>query len=187
MYGLVNNGVRTFVVEHHGSETWEAICAKLGLDADEFETMTAYGDDLTYDLVGAVSETLDLSAETVLEVFGEYWVGYAKSTAVGKLIDLGGDTFWERIRSLDDMHERIQNTMPHLEPPGFDLEDVPNGNRRLHYYSKRDGLASMVVGLLHGLAKECGVEVDIEHIEAKADGADHDVFGLSIKSPAVAT
>lgn len=182
MYGLVNNGVRTFVVDNHGEETWNLICDKAGLDAEEFETMTAYDDSVTYAMVAAVSETLDLSSDTVLEVFGRYWVGFAQSTAIGKLIDLGGDTFWERIRGLDDMHERVQNTMPDLDPPGFDLEDLPDGTKRLHYYSSRDGLAPMVVGLLHGLATECGIEVEIDHVEAKADGSEHDIFQLSVKT-----
>ncbi|MEM9341629.1 MAG: heme NO-binding domain-containing protein [Pseudomonadota bacterium] len=186
MYGLVNNGVRTFVVDAHGEQVWREICEKANVDPDEFETMTAYDDMHTYALVGAVSETLNLPAETVLEVFGEYWVGYSKTTAIGKLIDQGGETLWERIRGLDDMHERIQMTMPELEPPSFELEDMPGGSRRLHYHSSRDGLAPMVIGLLKGLAEECGVEVDIQHLEHKASGADHDVFGMRIKAKAAA-
>ncbi|MCG6882189.1 MAG: heme NO-binding domain-containing protein [Silicimonas sp.] len=180
MYGLVNNGVRTYVIENHGKACWSAICAKAGVDEQEFETMTAYDDAVTNAMVGALSETLGLTVETALEVFGRYWVGFAQSTAIGKLIDMSGDTFWDRLRGLDDMHERIQNTMPELDPPGFDLEDMPDGSRRLHYHSSRNGLAPMVVGLLHGLAEECGLEVRIDHLVAKADGADHDVFGLSV-------
>ena len=79
MYGLVNNGVRTFIVENHGEDVWNAICAKAGVDTQEFETMTAYDDALTYAMVGAVSETLDLPAESVLKVFGRYWVGFAQA------------------------------------------------------------------------------------------------------------
>lgn len=186
MYGLVNNGVRTFVLESHGEETWQDICAKAGTSHDEFETMTAYDDALTYSMVGAVSETLDLPSDKVLEVFGEYWVGYAKSTAIGRLIDQGGETLWDRIRGLDDMHERIQMTMPDLEPPSFDLEELDDGSCHLHYYSKREGLAPMVIGLLHGLAEECGVSVDIQHLQSKADGMDHDVFGLRIRAAVAA-
>lgn len=184
MYGLVNNGVRNFVLENYGEDTWSEICAKASVDADEFETMAAYDDAVTYALVGAVSSTLDVPAEKVLEIFGDYWVGYAKSTAVGKLIDQGGDTLWERLRGLDDMHERIQMTMPDLAPPSFDLEDMRDGTHRLHYFSERDGLAPMVVGLLHGLATECGVKIKVDHLSLRSEGADHDVFGLMILADA---
>ena len=180
MYGLVNNGMRTFVVDAHGEDTWHAICEDAGVDVAEFETMTAYDDAITGALVGAISRHLDLPVAEVLEVFGTYWVGYSKQTAIGKLIDHGGETLWERIRGLDDMHERVQLTMPDLEPPSFDLEPLADGSQRLHYHSTREGLSPMVIGLLHGLAEECGVKVQIEHLASKSHGADHDIFGLRI-------
>ena len=95
-------------------------------------------------------------------MFGEYWVGFSKATAVGKLIDQGSETLIDRIKGLDEMHERIQLTMPHLNPPSFDFEEMPDGNHRLHYISNRDGLAPMVIGLLQGMAKECGVGIAVE-------------------------
>lgn len=180
MYGLVNNGVRAFIIGNHGEDVWLEICARAGVQDEEFENLTAYDDAETYALVGAVSETLGLPVDTVLEVFGEYWVGFSKATAIGKLIDLGRETLVDRIRGLDEMHERIQLTMPHLDPPSFDFEERPDGAHRLHYFSNREGLAPMVVGLLQGLAGECGVEIDVTHTESRADGYDHDIFTLRI-------
>ncbi|RYG90027.1 hypothetical protein EU803_15545 [Loktanella sp. IMCC34160] len=74
--------------------------------------------------------------------------GYAKSTAVGKLIDLGGDTFWERTRNHDDMHERIQKSMPHLKPLGFDLEDaiLHHTAAALQSAFRECGLCARIVG-----------------------------------------
>ena len=180
MYGLVNNGIRTFVVDAHGLETWEEICRKAGVDEAEFDNLTAYDDAHTYALVGAVSETLGVPAEQVLEKFGCYWVGFARSTAVGQLIDQGGESLIERIRGLDEMHERVERLMPHLEPPSFDFTEGEDGRHRLHYHSKREGLAPMVVGLLQGMARESGCGLEIAHVESKADGAPHDVFEFVI-------
>lgn len=184
MYGLVNNGVRTFIVNSHGEETWRAICSKASVPDEEFENLTAYDDAVTYALVEAVSEELDIPADKVLEVFGSYWVGFSKSTAIGKLIDQGAETLIDRIRGLDEMHERIQMTMPHLDPPSFEFEEAPDGNHRLHYISSRDGLAPMVIGLLNGMAEECGVEIDITHAESRQKGATHDVFVVRIERAA---
>lgn len=184
MYGLVNNGVRKFIVDSHGEDVWREICEKAGVPDEEFENLTAYDDQHTYALVGAVSEKLGLPAERVLEIFGEYWVGFSKATAIGRLIDQGSERFIDRIRGLDEMHERIKLTMTHLDPPSFEFEEVSDGNHRLHYISNREGLAPMVVGLLHGMAKECGVTIDVAHAESRSDGADHDVFTLRIETAA---
>ena len=184
MYGLVNNGIRTFIVDNHGQDTWRRICEKAAITDEEFENLTAYDDAITYALVGAVSEELGLGADTVLDVFGHYWVGFSKSTSIGKLVDQGADTLIDQIRSLDEMHERVQMTMPHLDPPSFEFEEMPDGNHRLHYMSSRKGLAPMVIGLLRGMADECGVSIDVTHAESKEDGAAHDVFVFRIESSA---
>ena len=181
MYGLVNNGVRTFIVNAHGEKTWRAICARAEVDDEEFENLSAYDDEITYRLVGAVSAELDLPAEKVLEVFGHYWVGFSKSTAIGKLVDHGAETLIERINGLDEMHERIQMTMPHLVPPSFAFEEGTDGMHVLRYMSHREGLAPMVIGLLHGMAEDCGVALNIHHAEKREEGAPHDVFHLQIK------
>ncbi len=184
MYGLVNNGMRTFIVDRHGEDSWRAICTRARVSDEEFENLTAYDDAQTYALVGAASETLGMPTEKVLQVFGEFWVGFSKASAIGKLIDQGSETLIGRIRGLDEMHERMRLTMPHLNPPSFDFEERADGNHRLHYISNREGLAPMVLGLLQGMAQECGVTIDITHIERRSDGADHDVFSLRISSAA---
>ena len=51
----------------------------------------------------------------------------------------------------------------------------------LHYFSERDGLAPMVVGLLEGLGPLYNVRVGIEQTQQKAEGDDHDVFALQFQ------
>lgn len=184
MYGLVNNGVRKLIVDAHGEEVWRAICEKADVREEEFENLTAYDDAATYALVDAVSDVLALPPHKVLEIFGQYWVGFSKSTAIGKLIDQGGETLIDRIRGLDEMHERIQMTMPHLNPPSFEFEEMPDGNHRLRYISSREGLAPMVAGLLQGMADECGVAIEVALSESRSEGAEHDVFNIRIVSEA---
>lgn len=131
-----------------------------------------------------MSQKLEPPPEKVLEVFGEYWIGFSKQSAIGKLIDMGIETLVERIRDVDEMHERVQHTMPHLDPPSFEFEETASGDYRLKYMSNREGLVPMVIGLLHGMAKDCGVSIDVTHSESRADGADHDVFVLRIGAAA---
>ncbi|SDX34686.1 Haem-NO-binding [Albimonas donghaensis] len=186
MYGLVNNGVKAFILGAHGQGAWDSICAQAGLSGVEFESMVAYDDDLTYRLVGAVADHLGLPAATVLEVFGHFWVDFSRDTSVGRLMVFEGATLVERLRNLDEMHERVKLVMPHLEPPSFEFEPVGEGLHRLHYYSAREGLQPMVIGLLHGLAAESGERVEIDHVARRDDGADHDVFELRMLDAAAA-
>lgn len=180
MYGMVNEGIRTFIETNHGPETWGAICTAAGVERTNFERMASYDDAVTYDLVGAICDHTGLSGAEVLEVFGRFWVDYVGGSSFGNLLKITGKTFVERIEGLDEMHERILISMPHLKPPSFEIEHVNEANYRLHYYSERDGLAPMVIGLLHGLAAETNDRIDIKVAQSKADGADHDVFMIQM-------
>ena len=62
MYGMVNQGIKDYVTDNLGEPTWRKILEKSGLDSDQFETMLAYDDDLTYKLVFAASDVLGLRA-----------------------------------------------------------------------------------------------------------------------------
>ncbi|TYC62399.1 heme NO-binding protein [Rhodobacterales bacterium] len=180
MYGMVNEGIRTFILTNHGAEAWRRICARAGVQEAEFEKMTSYEDELTYKLVDAVGEFTGLDAQDVLKVFGKYWVDFAGGSGFRHLMRLSGPTFIEQVRGLDDLHDRIILSMPHLKPPSFELEDLGGETFLLHYYSDRDGLAPMVEGLLHGIAKDTGEEIDVEQVAFRSEGADHDVFRIRL-------
>ncbi len=180
MYGMVNDGIRTFIVDAHGPDMWQKICATAQVDRDVFERMSSYDDAVTYGLVGAICEHTGMSGEDVLNVFGKFWVGFAGSSSFGELLRMSGNSFVERIRGLDDMHERILLSMPHLRPPSFEIEEVAPQVYDLFYYSEREGLAPMVSGLLEGLAAETGEKVKVTHTVAKAKVSDPDVFRVTL-------
>ena len=180
MYGMVNEGIHKFTVANLGPAAWETICGHAGLEQTTFERMASYDDKITYDLVGAVCLHTGLTTDQALEQFGTFWVTFAKGSPFGNLLRLAGRSFIERLYGLDDMHDRILVSMPHLAPPSFELELLGANLYHLHYYSKREGLAPMVVGLLHGLAADSGESVRVRQIIHKSDTADHDVFEISL-------
>lgn len=180
MYGMVNDAVRTFIVENHGEDVWLRICEDAGVTTREFEQLLTYNDDITYRLVGSISKHLGMDAADVLKHFGQYWPEYARDTSVGKMIRFGGDSFIETLQSLDEMHERVKIAMPEIRPPSFELETVGEDSYRLHYYSDRDGLGPMVIGLLYGLAAQKQTSIEVEHTQQKGVSADHDVFGIRV-------
>ncbi|MEO1662176.1 MAG: heme NO-binding domain-containing protein [Pseudomonadota bacterium] len=182
MYGMVNEGIRTFIEDNFGAEAWRSICDDAEIEMTQFDRLGSYDDSVTYSLVGAVAKHTKLTPEKVLNVFGEYWVDYAGQSGLGNLLKLSGNSFVERVKNLDDMHERILMTMPNLKPPSFELEEVEKDTFDLYYYSDRPGLGAMVIGLLHGLADQTGDKITVEHTQERSAQSDPDVFRIVLKS-----
>lgn len=180
MYGMVNQGIRTFISDNHGPEVWADICDDAGITTDAFESTVTYDDAVTYKLVGSISKCLKLEPGTVLEVFGRFWPHFASETPIGKLIHFGGDNLVDVLDNLDDLHTRVNMSMPDLRPPSFDLEQVDDGRYILHYFTDREGLAPMVIGLVRGLAEQFGQKIEIEPADCRTKGAEHDTFNLTI-------
>lgn len=176
MYGLVNRAVEDLVTTKFGPQTWAEVKARAGVDVEMFVAMSPYPDAVTYDLVGAASEVLGLPAEQVLEAFGEFWMQYSAREGYGELLDLMGDDLPSFLTSLDDLHERLRLSFPHLEPPGLSVDAVTDAGFVVLYRSHRVGLGPFVVGLLRGAAARFGRSVDVRPGRGRADGLDHDEF-----------
>lgn len=168
MYGMVNQGVRAFIVENFGQRDWSEICQSVGLSDDEFEAMATYPDAVTYDIVKTISSKYDMPASQVLEVFGAYWVDYSGQTAIGQLLRFGGNDLLERLDGLNELHERIKLSMPHLKPPSFDFVELAENVFSLRYFSDREGLESMVMGLVRGLSEQTGQAIELTQDETPA-------------------
>ena len=183
MYGLVNKAIESMVTSQFGEPTWQEILEASGAPAGGFISMDKYDDSITYDLVAAASKVLETEASELLEAFGEYWTKYTAEEGFGDLLDMSGSSFEDFLDNLDNMHARVALIFPSLEPPSFHGEKLGDGQYELHYHSERPGLAPMVVGMIRGLAARFDVPVLIEQVEARTDGADHDVFRVREDSP----
>lgn len=185
MYGLVNRAIEQLVVATAGEPAWRQVCARAGVSPDGFIGMQAYPDDMTYRLVGAASEVLGHPPETVLRLFGEYWIVYTAEEGYGELLGACGHDMRSFLAGLDEMHGRVESTFPEMVLPRFTVRDAPDDGYLLHYSSTRAGLAPMVEGLLAGLAQRFGTEVSIERVQRREDGAPEDVFHLRHRGPGV--
>lgn len=176
MYGLVNRAVQGLVVDKLGEAGWEAVRADAGVEVGEFVGLEQYDDGLTYRLVGAASRHLGISSDEVLEAFGHYWVLFTGREGYGEFLRMGGADLRTFLRNLDLLHARVARSYPALKPPSFECQDVDEGTLLLHYRSTRDGLTQMVVGLVKGLGVMFQTDVEVEVVQRKSEGADHDVF-----------
>lgn len=176
MYGLVNQAIEDLVRANHGDGTWEAIKRKAGVDVEAFVAMESYPDEVTYGLVAAASEVLGTPADRLLEAFGMHWTLFTAQKGYGDLLRKGGSSFREFMINLHELHTRVALSFPHLTPPSFWCTDVTDQSLRLHYQSKRAGLAPMVVGLVRGLGAMFNTSVDIVPTRTREEGDDHDEF-----------
>jgi len=181
LYGLVNLAIREMVRSNFGADTWKEICTEAGLERGTFETMTAYPDSITYDLVSASSKVLKADPEQLLQDFGEYWVLFSGRTAHGPLMSTQGKTFVEFVQQLDAMHSRIAMTFTDLSPPSFRCSNITEDALTLHYYTHRPGLAPFVVGLMRGVGKMFQLTLTTTLTVSKGPTCDHDQFQVTFR------
>ena len=176
MYGLVNRAIADLLIQQYGEDAWSAIKDRAGVDIDVFIRMEAYPDEISYRLIEAASEHLQVPQQQLLEAFGRYWTRYTGDEGYGELMEAAGEDLWEFLHNLDELHSRVGLIYPNLTPPSFSCSDQQPGSLVLHYYSKRQGLAPMVVGLVEGLALRFQEKVTIERQLHSERGDDHDSF-----------
>jgi hypothetical protein len=168
--------IQQLVLEKYDEPTWERIKTEARVDVDTFMSLEAYPDTVTYDLVAAASRILEIPADALLEAFGEYWVLYTGKAGYGYLMDPSTSSLTEFLVDLNQLHQRIRMTFPHLQPPHIVCTDVCDESLRLHYYSDRPGLAPMVKGLVKGLGIMFQRNLDITQVAFKGQETDHDEF-----------
>jgi hypothetical protein len=179
MYGLINKAIKGLVLEGFGEDAWRRICDRAEIADDEFLSMEAYDDSLTYDLVGAATEELGLPAETILESFGGYWVQYTAVEGYGEILKSAGNTLPEFLANLDQMHARVKLAFPELKPPRFKISDANDEGLILHYFSHRPGLAPLVTGLIKGLAIRFELNVNVVPFRDGRGEDEHDAFKIT--------
>jgi predicted hydrocarbon binding protein len=182
MYGLIHRSIRGYVKTTYGDTAWAQIERKANLDESAFVSMQAYPDEVTVGLLVSASEELNEPLPGLLHEFGRYWVLHTARLEYGPLFEFAGTDMLSFLRNLNAMHEQVAISFSNLQQPGFALETKEDGTLLLHYESIREGLAPFVIGLIHGLAENFHETVEVELVEAKADGAHHDVFRLRIAS-----
>jgi len=74
MYGIVNKAIEELVLANFGEGKWESIKLRSGTDIDYFISSEPYDDDITFNLVQAISQEMRISLSTVFTAFGEWWV-----------------------------------------------------------------------------------------------------------------
>jgi guanylate cyclase soluble subunit beta len=153
MYGMIHQAARQMVIDRFGTDMWSSISGDMRLTESHFIGSTVYDDEVTLDLVAAIARKADVSIPDALELFGEYWIEYARDGSFRNLMRMAGSDLLEFVGNLDRMHSSIQVTLTNAKLPTFELVSADTSEIRLIYRSKRVGLDPFVKGLMQGLMR----------------------------------
>lgn len=180
MYGLVNRAIEQLVIKVGGQPAWQRVCERAGVADEGFLAVHAYPDEVTYKLVAAVSQELNLTPNETLEAFGEYWILYTAEEGYAEVLKSSGSSLREFLGNLDEMHGRVESVFPHMILPTFRVVDISHDVFRLLYRSQREGLAPMVVGLIKGLGRRFNQHIEVKQIAARSDLDAVDIFEVTL-------
>jgi guanylate cyclase soluble subunit beta len=155
MYGMVNQAIKSMVLENFGPSMWESVCQKASLQTRDFTPFEQYDDNITGNIVVTISELTNIKAEDLLEAFGIYWVEYAKRSEYNSILVSFATSPIALIESLDSLHSRLQLLFSELSAPSFWVEHSAPNEIIVHYSTIRKDmpLEFFVVGLLKGVFK----------------------------------
>lgn len=181
MYGLVNKLVVASIERHHGVERWAEVARTLPFDCSRYVAMQPYADAETYAIVGAACERLGLAPDALLRTIGRDWVAHTSQHEYRDLFAFNGPDLFSFISNLNNLHATLGSQMPALRPPSFTARRDDDGTIVVAYYSHRQGLEPLVVGLLEGLCDHFGVPARVVPGPGRAEGADHDEFRIELQ------
>ena len=112
-------------------------------------------------------------------MFGEQFLVWCKESGYAKILQLLGRSLQDFLTNLDALHDHLSIIYPQMDAPSFRCTNTNQGFY-LHYYSSRDGLESIVKGIVKSVAREFyGVEVEMKLVRQKGDNdSDHSLFHI---------
>ncbi|KYB27920.1 Soluble guanylate cyclase 88E-like Protein [Tribolium castaneum] len=178
MYGFVNYALELLVVKTFGEETWETIKKNADLQMEgSFLVRQIYEDELTYNLISAAVDVLQIPANAILELFGKTFFEFCQDSGFDKILQVLGATPRDFLQNLDALHDHLGTLYPGMKAPSFRCTVRPeDGALILHYYSDRPGLEHIVIGIVKTVASKLhGTEVVVDILKTKEE-CDHVQF-----------
>ena len=121
-----------------------------------------------------------IEASKVLEFFGEWFFDFCQESGYGRILQVLGGNLRDFISNVDALHDYLGAVYPEMSAPSFRVSDrEEDGVLILHYYSSREGLEHLVIGMVRSVAKKLlNTEVSIEIIKQKKTLGDDVQFAI---------
>ena len=111
-------------------------------------------------------------------MFGEQFLVWCKESGYAQTLQRLGRSLQDFLTNLDALHDHLSIIYPQMDAPSFRCTETESKRQfMLHYYSSREGLERIVIGIVKSVAREFyGVEVQMTLLQSKEDGLDHALF-----------
>ncbi len=125
-----------------------------------------------------------MSPNDILEAFGKMFFDFCVESGYDKILSVLGSTTQSFLENLDALHDHLASMYPGMRAPSFRCSKRDSdGAMILHYYSERDGLEHVVIGLVREVAKVLhGSEIEVTIYKNKGEDCDHVQFAVVEKS-----
>lgn len=166
MYGLINIGLLRFIEEQYGLDVLTACTQSTPVTEASLCPVSAYDDDITYQIVGDACRLTGTDPNEFLRLFGRFWVLTVAARRYAYLLNMSGPTFIDCVDGLDLMHERIATQYKNLRQPSFTLRSTDDPREYiLEYRSSRSGMRTFVIGLIEGLSEYFETPCEVQFLE----------------------
>lgn len=182
MLGWINRSVKEFILTSFGAEAWEAILAKYPHDS-KWRSQCPYSDSLTVDLVVTAATHLGVPVEQALEAYGVFFFSYVESLGYKKLIQILGNTLFDFLQNLNNLHLLLQFSFPEMISPAFKCKTISLAPPivQLTYSSARQGLFHIVFGIVKETARRLyDYEVNVVLISEETLPGNHFQYVMDI-------
>lgn len=125
----------------------------------------------------------DVDPPTVLEMFGKMFFEFCQESGYDEILKVLGGTTHDFLENLDALHDHLATIYPGMRAPSFRCSKLDDGTLVLHYYSEREGLENIVIGIVKTVAKSLhNADIEVKVIKAKSETCDHVQFGIYEKN-----
>jgi hypothetical protein len=159
MKGTIITCLEELVVQRYGAARWRQSLRVASIEESRvYSTFEDVPDSELDSLLKAVSLSIALPIEAVMEAFGDYWSTvyaprvYAPYYHANSARDL--------LLQLDDIHLAMTISMKSARPPRFRYEWRDDKHLIMHYESSR-GLVALMAGLVRGVGKHYGEHLNV--------------------------
>jgi Heme NO binding. len=161
MKGTIVKCMQELVEKKFGAAKWLETVKRAGLDTNmRYVATDDIADADVMKLVKAIGEVNSLSADQVIEAFGDYWSSVYAPSLYGIFFDRAKNTK-ELLSNLDHIHDVMTKSMKGAAPPHFTLDWQGEKVMLMKYRSPR-GLAMLMPGLIRGIAKHYKEHVKVD-------------------------
>lgn len=106
---------------------------------------------------------LDIEEKVFMDKMGEFFVNFVGQYGYDRVLSVLGRHLRDFLNGLDNLHEYLKFSYPHIKPPSFFCENETKHGLTLHYRSRRKGFVYYTMGQIREVGSMNQVTVMVEN------------------------